>query len=627
MATKGTPCGWCPNRSFVYPAQSEMRLSTVTGILSAFLTLNAKNYFGGGKEEREVVIDFKDQKDRDLKLSALRRLADVGITGEALDRLLADGSDALLQYAEELTVISDYQIKDKSVNDGTADFFGKDDDPKVKETTQLILSEEEALGMAHMCRINTFAPSCLDTEQKQMFALWLRNWYSLGLRPKILRRSDGNVFMMEFLPPSYGSDLQWFETDAFVRWMTLFAHGGGVMSDADVFGLSYDMPIIDSKYCYDLPPNARTHKDHLGGLVFGSRVAINRYIQTLIHIGHEETEARRATGQKLLVTDKLLAKRHFDRLFDFQFQFPGLMAFTPAKVLEESRALGNTLKRAEWTNEMLRLNSLNRNRVEIIVPQDTVLRAHPVRAMLDYVKCPSVESVHGGWHPTLPTAEDDIEAILPVTDVECYVGMHFEGSFFTDLKPITKPVYSSKKRPSRESTSIQKRKLILILEDPIISAWNRIGAKRPMTKSNPITRFFFGDDSPHLNAQKFDYQLFNQQVAELFGKLERDDGLTVVLLDAEHTGVSGKNTRLVLEYTLGYAFPELTKDQANAKTPSTKMDRNWRSHFEDENQADSIFYVIAAAHYERRVKQAMFLEKQLIASTTEIENRIVKLEL
>jgi len=604
-----------------------MRILVVVLLLSLLL-VDAKNYFGDEKLKKDVAFEFSDEVDRDKKLSALRRLSENGITGEALDGILAEGSDKLLEYAEKLQVMSEYVVNDKTVNDGNMEFLGDQDDKVVVESSRLMMSEEEYLGMAHLCRIHTYVSNPLDKDQTHLLALWMRNWYSLGIRPKVLRRTDGSVFMMERMPPSYGSDLQWYETDAFVRWMTLFSHGGGVMTDPDVFGMSYDMPLVDQKKCYQLPSKVKSHSDFPGGVVMGSRMAINRYAQDLIQIGHEEMEARRAMGKKLLISDKQLAKKHTSRLFQFQEDFPGLIAFNSAKIIEESRLTGKKLGQFEWANDLLRLNSLNRNRIEIVIPQDTVLRSHPLRTMMEHVKCPASDGTHG-WKPVMPSSLLDIETILPVSEAQCHIGVHFDGSYYSEVKPVNPPNDgNSRGRRTKEVESFQKRKLMLVIEDPVASAWNRIGAKRPMTKPNPITRFFFGESSLHLNSETFNYQTFNHEVAQLISRLEREDFLTVILLDADQSGPAGKHTRLVLEYALGYMLPEDKRETgAERKAPNLKMDRSWRSRFEDDNQADYIFYVIARAHYERRVKQAVFLDKQLIASTTELENKMVKMEL
>jgi hypothetical protein len=582
-------------------------------------------------EAKQISFPFKNEHDKESKIAVLQKIASMGASSQQIDELLQD-PEKLEAMSKELEpkFVPEYVIHDKVVNDGSIDFLrhevqdGVEASAIVLETGSLEMSEEDALGLSHMCRIHTFAPDTLLPETRQLLSLWLRNWYSLGLRPKILRRSDASIFMMEFMPPSYGADLQWYETDAFVRWMTLFAHGGGVMTDYDLFGMSHDMPLVDSQQCYALPPKPNSHAEHLGGIVMGTRLAINKYAQSLLQIGHEETEARRALGQKLLINDKLLAKKHTERLFSHLFKFPGLMALTPARILEESRALGVDLKRSEWVNDLLKVNFLNRNRLEIVVPQDTVLKAHPIRALLDSIKCPALDG-QNGWKPVMPSALADIETVLPIPEANCHIGFHFEGSsHYTDLKSIESV---RTRRPKKENEPNQKRKLVLVLEDPVTSAWNRIGAKRPLSRPNPISRFFFGENSPLLNPETFDFQNFNQECASLFGKLESQDNMLVILLDQEHTGQNGKTTRLALEYGLGFTLSTSNSHHAEKKAMSLKMDRSWKARFEDENQADAIFYVIARAHFERRANQAEFIERQLKASTTEMEKTMTKLEL
>lgn len=586
---------------------------------------------GANVAAKEVTFPFSNEEDKAAKIAVLQKIASMGATAEQIDELIANPEklDAMTKQMAPKT-IPEYVLHDKVINDGSMEYLrhemedGVESGTKVLEDGSLEMSEEDALGLSHMCRIHTFAPDAPSPETRQLLSLWLRNWYSLGLRPKILRRSDASVFMMEFMPPSYGSDLQWFETDAFVRWMTLFAHGGGVMTDYDLFGMSHEMLLVDKHQCYALPPEPYSHEEHIGSIVMGTRLAINKYVQTLLQLGHEEMESRRSSGQKLLITDKMLAKKHTNKLITHSFKYSGLMAITPARLAEESRAVGADLKRFEWANDLLKVNFLNRNRLEIVAPQDTVLKAHPIRALLDSIKCPSMDGQHG-WRPSMPSALSDIETVLPVPEATCHIGFHFDGSsHYSDLKSIDAV---RTRRPKKENEPKQKRKLVLVLEDPVISAWNRIGAKRPLTKPNPISRFFFGDDNPLLNPDTFDFQKFNYECGELFGRLESQDSLLVVLIDQEHTGRDGKTTKLVLEYGLGFSISTTDSHHSEKKAPTLKMDRSWKARFEDDNQADAIFYVIARAHFERKAKQAEFIEKQLKGSTTEMERSMTKLEL
>lgn len=231
----------------------------------------------------------------------------------------------------------------------------------------------------------------------------------------------------------------------------------------------------------------------------------------------------------------------------------------------------------------------------------------------------------------MPSGLEDIETVLPVAEASCHIAFHFEGSHYSDLKPISNPRAHSTRRPRKEEAfdMKQRRKMLLILEEPVASGWSRAVMKRPLETANPITRYFFGDDSPFARLETFDFNAFNQEAIQLINRLEKEVDLTILLLDNEYAQAGdAKRTKLVLEYALGFKLRSTDHASSDYKAaPKLKMDRAWKSRFEDENQADFIFYVIAKAHWERRLRQAEFLEKQLLASTTEIERMPVKLEL
>lgn len=504
-------------------------------------------------------------------------------------------------------------------------------DDVVDVGAQLRVTEEEVWGLSHLCRVHTYMAATADDEQRRMLALWLRNWASLGLRPKVLRRQDcDRVFMMEYLPPSYGSDLQWFETDHFVKWMALHAAGGGAMLEYDMLGFRADLPLTDEAYCRSLPPEPVTHKDHVGSLVLGNRHAINSYVQRLIQVGHEEHEARVGAGaRKIMVTDKMLASLHPDRLFGTAYTFPGLMALTPAKVIEEGQALGARLDRVEWANELLKLNVLNRFRVDIALPQEESMRQHPVHALLDTLRCPDLSKrpAAAAWRPTLPSALEDISVVLPVAEAACSVEYYMHGTGFADvlLKIRREAAPAAGRRPAKEQPAElgQKHRLLLLLEDPTTAAWGRMGQRKAALAANPVTRFFFG--AKYADTAAFDYAAFSSDLSDLFARLEREHGLVIVLLDTEYNTKGRRDARLALEYSLGFRLPAVREELKNA--PMQKVDRAWRAAFEDQNQADIIFYLLAQGHFEKRVGQAKFLEKQLVASTSELEMMPVKLEL
>jgi hypothetical protein len=361
------------------------------------------------------------------------------------------------------------------------------------------------------------------------------------------------------------------------------------------------------EYCH-VPGPLSTHHRFVGGVVTGSQEAINEYIHDLIIHGHEEMEAK---GTRL-VTDKALARRHQRELFALVEDYDGLLGFSAAKVLEESRALGLRLDRYDWANEMLRLNLLNRKRINIVHPQDAQVPVHPVRGLLSGLRCPA----KGVWSPVLPSSLQDTRQILPVPGAACAIRHYGHGRSYEEIR--RRPL---KGRPRTEHQ--QGQQMFLLIEEPVAAAWARLGSQREPLEPNPITRFFFGERFQDEAA--FDFPEFNRAVLDLLRDLLRDEELVVVLLDRDLA--SPRDMRLLLEYALGFELPEAPAEGRVRRPMATKMDKGWRARFEDANQPDIVFYMLARGHFERKLGQARFLEKQLMASTTELEGMPAKVDL
>lgn len=481
---------------------------------------------------------------------------------------------------------------------------------KIEAEAKVLISEEEAIGLKHLCRINAYASADDSPEQAKMLRLWLRNWASLGLRPKILRRIDTQgKFILSFTPKVYGSDQQWWETEAFVRWMALFQQGGGTMTDGDVFGMTEATKLSIDEYCH-VPGQLTTHNRFIGNVVTGSQESINEYIHDLIIYGHQEMEAK---GTRL-ITDKALARRYPHELFSIIEDYDGLLSFSAMKVMEESKALGLKLDRYDWANEMLKLNLLNRKKINIVHPQDSHVPVHPVRGLLASLKCPA----KGVWSPVLPSNIQDTRQIFPIHGATCSINYYGHGRSYEEIK--RKPL-GPRERPKTEHQ--QGQKMFLLIEEPFAAAWSRVGHQREPISPNPITRFFFGDRFQ--DEETFDFPTFNKAVLDLLRDLNKDEELVVVLLDKDLA--NPRDMKLLLEYSLGFELPEDAADSRVKRPMGTKMDKGWKVRFEDANQPDIVFYMLARDHYERKLGQARFLEKQLKASTTELENMPAKLDL
>ena len=101
-----------------------------------------------------------------------------------------------------------------------------------------------------------------------------------------------------------------------------------------------------------------------------------------------------------------------------------------------------------------------------------------------------------------------------------------------------------------------------------------------------------------------------------------------MLLDSVYAQNKAKNLRAILEYGLGFGLADGLGLDLPKNAPTARMDRVWRANWEDRNQADNIFYMMAKGAFERKLNQVILLDKQLVGSTTELEKqKKLKLEL
>ncbi len=357
------------------------------------------------------------------------------------------------------------------------------------------------------------------TRQDHLLVLqaWLRNWWSNGWNPQILRLSDAQNY------PNYHwyhrrfakyPTVNWraYEMTCYLRWLAFADKGGGLFVDYDV--MNFPIENIPKRDVFVDDGSLTSYPKYWPMVMFGGRKGIDRLIRTLAEYKTDETDKWEGFPH---ISDMIIVQKMAEHLIDNPLP-------NPAGLLHFSTAMNKSLlTRSEWIRQNLTILFNRRNRIKFI-RQDQVDEA--IDSLMDPLQECSSTQVHEDAR--LPVGE------YPICDYRIADGLSEDQSEWNIL--IWEPIEESLLRKYASNTAIRR-------------------AAGDSTKT--IQRFCESQSSNELTRRlarslKLDFDKDLRSALDAVKK-EIKDRQRMVLGFADRL----LETKMVIEYKLGFVMPQI----------------------------------------------------------------------